>query len=268
MSLPTLSPIRGLGGPWPSPTSTVHVTVNSRRHYRATGGEFEGDLPGATSILKILGLSTEGLIKWSANEERKACLLAADELYRSKVRFENFPAAIEAKLGAARAHSKLLSKAADIGAETHRAIQSFLSGQMSLDILSPPAKQAFDSWLAWWTQSGLKPVRVEQVVWDTDLGYAGTVDLVALTPDGQLEVWDWKSGKAIYDEYHLQLAAYCHACRGWAPVRPGGIVRLPKYATDPGLEVKTLGDMYGRQRTEEELMDCFRALLKVFQVMT
>lgn len=268
MGLPPLPPIRELGEtrPFPEPGCTTYVSHNGRRHYRALNGEFEGDLPGVTSVCKLVGLGTEGLIKWSANLERSAVLLAAQEVYKSGLQFEDFAGAVEAKLGPARQHQRALEKAADIGTLAHQAIHDYLNGQMPL--LPGESGMVFEAWRKWWDGSGLKPIRMEQPVWDAELGYAGTIDLIAQAPDGQLEVWDWKSSKAIYEVHHLQVVAYCHAARNWAPVRPGGIVRLPKLKSDPGLEVRQLGHMWNDKRlTEEELMRAFKGILDVFRVL-
>lgn len=40
--------------------------------------------------------------------------------------------------------------------------------------------------------------------------YAGTCDLLAITKDGPLAVIDWKTGKRLYPEVALQLAAYAN----------------------------------------------------------
>jgi len=67
---------------------------------------------------------------------------------------------------------------------------------------------------------------LEQRLWSTTLGYAGTADFIGTyksNPDflvrgwepkfkkGALVIGDWKTSRDIYDEYWLQLAAYCWA---------------------------------------------------------
>ena len=67
---------------------------------------------------------------------------------------------------------------------------------------------------------------LEQRLWSTTLGYAGTADFIGTyksCPDfmvkgwkphwknGALVIGDWKTSRDIYPEYWLQLAAYCWA---------------------------------------------------------
>jgi hypothetical protein len=258
---------------WPAQGSTAYVSKKSGRHYRSTSGDFPGDLPGVTSVLKVLGLGTEGLIKWSASEERKACLEAAGKVYGDwnenglRAMPEGFVAAVEADLGPARSHQKQLAKAADIGTAAHAAISGWLTtGKMSGD-LPDASLWAAMSFQDWWNESGLKVVRSEQPVWDIELGYAGTVDVIVEAPDGSLGILDVKSSKSVYDTHHLQVAAYMHAARNWAPIQWGKIVRVPKTSDETRIEVKDLGDMYGRKLTEGQLMEAFTAALTAWRVL-
>ena len=247
----------------------------------------EGDFPRVTTKLKTVGLGTEGLIKWSANLERAATLEAAGEVFASDANVPpmsttDFLTAVASRLGQARQHQKALQKGGDIGTEVHSAIQRFLSAQMTGTKaasvpLSDPAAIAFQSWRVWWAEARLKPVRVEQVLWDPEWEYAGTADLIAeclsgseYGPEGQLIVPDWKSSNGVYETYHLQLAAYVRAARRWVPgIMPGPIVRLPKDASK-GLEVEvvTLGHMYdGRVLTLEQLLECFKAACTLHDIL-
>ena len=72
----------------------------------------------------------------------------------------------------------------------------------------------------------VKPEALEQRLWSETLGYAGTADYVGKYKSneefmvrgwdtkfkkGSLVIGDWKTSRDIYDEYWLQLAAYCWA---------------------------------------------------------
>jgi hypothetical protein len=54
------------------------------------------------------------------------------------------------------------------------------------------------------------PIASEKLVYSSDHGYAGTADLVG-TLNGQLALLDIKTGRGVYPEYKLQLAAYAVA---------------------------------------------------------
>jgi len=247
--------------PWPNPADVPLVTVGGVRHYQTVDGTF----PSVTTILKVLGLSTNALVAWSASREREAILEACADVYAEWDGGgpADFAGAVEARIGKAKQHQTLLAKAGEIGTSIHQTIQWKLRTMLHLPAgvrpaLSDQAEVAVMAWEDWWAASKLKPLRIEQPLWDAEIGYAGTADLIAEGPDG-LELWDWKSGKGIYAEYHMQVAAYAHAARRWGWITKAGIVRLPKNLNDPAFDCKEMGDMYDRQMTEEQLLAAFRA---------
>jgi len=262
---------------WPEPT----VVSIGPKGYTTPDGVF----PRVTSVLKAYGGSTDALVKWSANEERKAILEACSEVYAGPDPGgpSEFAAAVEARIGAARQHQRLLTKAADIGTAIHETIQWTLREELKLErgpepTLPDPALWGFLAWRDWWASEKLTPLRCEQPVWDAELGYAGTVDLIAEGPQG-LELLDWKTGKGIYDSYHMQVAAYAHACRNWGVVGRCRIVRLPKVVDDPTMEVKELGDLTydyttngkrvhgGRHLDRNQLLEAFKAALVLYNTL-
>lgn len=247
--------------------SATQMMAGRSRRYRTPDGEF----PSVTTILKVLGLATEGLIKWSANEERKAVLEACAEVFAEGVDGgpAEFADAVEQRIGKARAHQKQLTKGAEVGSAIHQEIQRqtmmMLGGPVTMPGPMPDAAQlAVMAWSDWLKDSGLRPFRAEQTVWDAELGYAGTIDLLAYDPNDDLILADYKSSKGIYDDFHLQVGAYLKAARNFAPVKRAIIVRFPKDLSDPifktagpPIEVKELGQMYDRTLTEEQLYHAF-----------
>jgi hypothetical protein len=261
---------------WPEANCTTYCNGPGGRYYKPLNGAFPEPLPGVTTVEKIIGTGTNALIAWSANTERAACLEAACDVWANNLSFRDvahFGQAIEAHLGKARQHVKLVSKAADIGTAAHAMIQWTLRQELGMPVgpkpeLTDASEWAFMAWQDWWSGADLRPVRCEQTIWDLELGYAGSIDFIGEAADGQLEVWDWKTSKGVYDTHHVQVAAYCHAARNWAPIRAGGIVRIPKTVTDPAFEVKRLGEMYGgKTLTEQQLMDAFRGALDCWKVL-
>ena len=249
---------------WPDPSSVVIST--GHKTYKTP----DGIMHGTTRVIKVLGLSTEALVRWSANVERAAVLEAAETVLaqsRGMTTPKDFTAAVEKAIGPAKQHQREMQKAGDIGTEIHQAISDFLRiGTMpkgSRDEVDW-ALMAFDEW---WAKSKLKSIRTEQPVWDKALGYAGTIDLVAENQQGQLGVIDFKTSKGIYDDHHLQVAAYLHAGSNFAPLEWAQIVRLPKNVEDPKFEVKPLGAMYDRQLTRSQLMEAFAGALAAYKVL-
>ena len=251
---------------WPEPAS---ITIKGQKYLTP-----QGDFGRVTTFLKAFGGSTDALVKWSANEERKAILEACGEVYAAGVDGGpgDFVAAVESRIGAARSHQRILAKAADIGTEIHQMIQWTLRTQLGQDagpkpVLQDQALWAFMAWEDWWRSEALVPVRVEQPVWDAEIGYAGTIDLIAAGPLG-LEILDWKSGKGIYETYHLQVSAYRHAAEHWAPITRCRIVRVPKAIGDPQFDVAEHGHLYGgRVLSHPQMLEAFRSCVHLWNTL-
>jgi hypothetical protein len=183
-----------------------------------------------------------------------------------------FVAAVETRIGPARQHQRLITKAADIGTATHALVAWTLKTMLGVPagdkpIVSDASLWSFMAWEDWWNKAGLKPVRVEQPVWDVSMGYAGTLDLVAEHPTDGLGVMDLKTSKYLYAEHHVQVSAYLHAGRNYADLRWGKIVRVPKSQDDPAFEVKDLGHLYDRTVSEGDLFEVFKSALNIYRVL-
>ena len=204
------------------------------------------DLPSVTHILSVI--AKPALIAWSANQERDAVCAAAADLYAQLHQHPLVPRAIylttlQAALGKEKAHQRELAKAGEIGTQIHARIEYDLRQHLGLPVgvepvISEAAEYGYLAFLDWARSVRLKPLRIETVVFSLEHGYAGTMDLLAEV-DGALTLIDWKSGKSVYAEAHLQNAAYRFALAemGIADVERGLIVRLPKVESDPNVEV-------------------------------
>jgi hypothetical protein len=235
-----------------------------------------GDLVGTTTVLGLWGAGTNALIAWGAGLERRAVLSAAGQVYSEARSYQMnstaFIEEVEKRLGKERAHVKALDKAADIGTAAHEYIHWWLKSQANLTRDPEPkvpdaSLVAVMSFQDWWKQSGLKPVAMEETVWDATLGYAGRIDLVAEDPEGNLVLVDFKTSKYVYDKFHMQVAAYLNAARHNGYFRDGSgiILKLPKSQEDSSFEAVPLGQMYDRTLTEAQLLESFAGLLRAFQ---
>lgn len=99
--------------------------------------------------------------------------------------------------------------AADRGSTIHKVIEAYLGGsplpecnEDELDVAIAAESFLLDH----------KPVihAVEVTVFSPSLRYAGTCDLSAAI-DGEPWLLDWKTGKGVYSDYAIQLAAYALA---------------------------------------------------------
>lgn len=238
-----------------------------------------GVLPRTTTVIKkTLGLWPDMLHNWYANTERKAVLQAVSNQFEwhQGMTGEAFVQAVENGIGPARAAQREMEKAADLGTELHKAIQARLRSEMGqpavMPVLSDGATLAFMAWEEQWEKAGLRPVRVEQPVWDYELGYAGTIDLLALNQSDELELHDWKSSKYLYPDHHLQATAYIYAARNWAWVTRGFIWRLPKTLENVTVEIKPVGEIYHHDLRRnvfippDELMEAFIACRTLYRL--
>lgn len=109
--------------------------------------------------------------------------------------------------------TKYRDKTANIGTCAHLMVQNYLAGVeqpdyslFSQDDISQ-AENALLSFWEWEKTHKIEPLMLEQPMVSELYRYGGTVDCVAKMDD---KIWliDFKTGKAIYDEMAIQLAAY------------------------------------------------------------
>lgn len=145
-------------------------------------------------------------------------------------------------------------KATDTGSEVHDWIEGFLQGVPRGTPVDPQAKRAVEAFLEWWHAEKRDFLLSEEIVAHPPLGYAGKVDLVLR--DGTLV--DFKTSKALYPEYRLQLGAYALALEWWEGITPtrGLLVRLGK---DGSLEVQEV-DLERPKQAFSHLMEVYRYL--------
>ena len=255
---------RGPISPEPGMTTKKRENKAGARWYTIEDKE----LPSVTTILQVIG--KPALIAWSAKVEREMVTSVSASLYEDlagtpKMNRMAYLMSLQTRLGKERANQKELAKAADIGSQAHALIEWNLRARMMEDAGPSPrindkAQWAFMAWEDWAKSVNLKPIFIEQTVWSSTHGYAGTTDLYAEV-DGKLTVLDWKTGKAIYPEAYLQNAAYRYALREMGHGDPvqGIIVRLPKNTEDPEFEAQTV------PYSEEQLFGTFLHTFEVWK---
>lgn len=172
---------------------------------------FEGvTVEGVTGILKVLDKS-DGLLRWAANEAVDAALEMFDSGALSSL------VETVGKDGARKALTDRSTwkrdTAAQLGTEVHRLADLVVQGQPT-----PPMevgiRERVLAYADWWQRSGWTLRLSEACVFEppsdegTVYGYGGTFDLLARDGDGRTVLADIKTGKGIYREAILQLAAY------------------------------------------------------------
>lgn len=274
---------------WPEPVPYAYRGRYPDRHrYYDGAGWGLPHLVGVSDAKGPIQLGTEFLMKWAVGIERDACLTAAAQSYSKMLEsgemqmpsIERFLADMESRLKGARADVKAKEKAGEVGSKAHDKIHWWLKRELDLtDEPEPTVPEAselgFMSFQDRWRDCGYRALRMEQQVWYTppsrpDRWYAGQFDLLATDRSGRPGLVDFKTSKGVYPEYHIQVAAYANATRGWSPVEWCEIWRVPKVLEDErglAVEVKKLGEMYDREVLEEKLLACFWAGLYVFRTL-
>lgn len=157
--------------------------------------------------------------------------------------------------------TKYRDEAADVGTLAHAMIQAHLEGtEVDEDQYSPIdvdlAQNAVISYFEWEKQHDINPIKCEWAMVSDSLLYGGTIDCYCIL-DGVPTLLDFKTGKAIYDEYFVQLAAYRELLEenGYT-VERCRILRVGRDETE-GFEERTVTDT-------RKYFEIFRALLNVY----
>ena len=180
------------------------ATRNKKGYYPIDGEDFVS----VTTFLKVI--AKEFLMRWYASMEKKGVLKlfskAKKKGWDSKKLLKRIKAEAEMDNHAAERYS---GKRSDVGNAVHEAIRLYLDKGKKTKLKSKAARRAFKIFLHWWKKGEYKALKVEQVVSDKKMKVAGTLDIyLERVKDGARGIGDFKTGKSIYQENHLQLVVY------------------------------------------------------------
>jgi len=167
----------------------------------------------------------------------------------------------------------IAQRAADSGSKVHDGIERLINGE---EITWDDKEFNLEEWKGllkfqdFNTRFEPKYISVESVVYNTELGYAGQLDIVCEI-DGVRWILDNKFGNAVYTTYFFQLAAYKEA---WTEMHPDlpidkmGIMWLKAKTRTEGKG----GVMQGRgwqvvepKDTHEHLFEIFKKTLDIYK---
>lgn len=157
--------------------------------------------------------------------------------------------------------SKYTDEAAKIGTLAHAMIQSHLTAEeLDMSDFSPAqvdqAENAILSFFEWKKKHTIEPVYCEKAFVSDVMRYGGTIDCYCIL-DGKPTLLDFKTGKAIYDEYFVQLAAYKNLLEeAKLPVEEVRILRVGR-SEDEGFEERSVPNT-------EPYFDIFKNLLNIY----
>lgn len=230
----------------------VGLTRNAVHQYFWNGA---GPIPSATTILKVYDKSGP-LVGWATRETAAAAVrnLTVLQAMVSESGPDNAAAWLRTMPGFQR------DTAADLGSTVHGLVESLARGQeVSVPDDIAPFVAAFQRGEVEWRPTYLA---AEEMVMSREHGYAGTLDAIVRIAG---EVWlvDWKTGKYIYPETGLQLAAYGHAdFMG----RPGvvDVWPVPKIDRYGVLHIRPEGAEFHEFAVTDETFQTFLALKRVY----
>lgn len=191
----------------------IKYVAKAHRRYKLSDGKTI--VPGATTITGLL--NKPYLVKWANN-------LGLEGIDSSTYTDE------AAKIGTL-AHAMIQ---ADLQDEEIDAAQ-YSPIQISL------AENAVLSFFEWKKRHDIQPIHCEVPFTSDKMRYGGTIDCYCLL-DGKPTLLDFKTGKAIYEEYFVQLAAYAELLReNGLPVEETRILRVGRDETE-GFEERSVSD--------------------------
>jgi hypothetical protein len=200
---------------------TPAITRSVDHQYTYEGATY----PGVTGIIsEARGVQFAVASYYGAKQAAEAAI----DLY------DKIPSLVETvgKAGAvkalAEAGTKKRDEAANLGTEIHAIADALMKGEPT-PWASPLALERAQLYADWYALSGWTVRLSEAMVVFPTVGYGGTFDLLAYDRDGKTVLADLKTGKGVYREAGLQLAAY-----GMAPIvaRPTDTAALPMVVPD------------------------------------
>lgn len=166
--------------------------------------------PGVTSILSVLDKSGP-LMAWAARQTAEAAVNLSRDGWEELLATVGREGTIKALTSRS---SWQRDEAANLGTEVHGLADLVVRG-----VPTPPMAEGIRTrvlaYADWWQRSGwtlrlseamvVRPARSEFL---ETVGWGGTFDLLAKDADGRTVLADIKTGKGVYREATLQLAAY------------------------------------------------------------
>lgn len=228
-------------------------------HALTKDGEFIR-LRRVSAILKALG-NSDGLVKWAA----KMASSYVDQQWDINRKRRYTPGEKQFILdNAAEYHEKYKNETAELGKQAHEWIDRFFkTGQWPGpgDHLDPRVANSLELFSQRWKSLGWEVLESEYYVWDVELEYGGTLDVLAWDPaTNTYIVIDLKTGNGIYSSHLYQVAAYVGAinrmgAKGY-PVSKAFVLRIGREDAFPQMKELEAAEL-------EEGYEIFKVLCRI-----
>lgn len=169
------------------------------RHRLTLDGE---SVPSVTTIKKACFPKAEVLQNWASRT-------VAEFAYDHRDTFKDLPREAAVDL-LKREPMRFTGKRARRGTAVHAAIAYYNAMGEPPDDLTDEEYGFYNAALLYLTEHDVEVIESEVTVWSREHHYGGTLDLIQRR-NGDLEIADFKSSKAIYSDVALQLVAYARA---------------------------------------------------------
>lgn len=178
------------------PVLARQMPDGSRRYVHPLTQEI---VPSVTTVMDV-AIAKPKLINWAASQAAKYAVENWSSL-------ADVPPAYRVQ-EISEAHRRTAQTAADKGDLVHELIDMWNKGE-AMEVPKGVSAQV-NQFIAFMMER--KPVFIENevTVWSREYGYAGTADWIAEV-DGKVVLGDNKTGRRVYTETGLQLAALSHA---------------------------------------------------------
>jgi hypothetical protein len=209
---------------------TSLITRSADHRYTYLGNTY----PGVTGILKVLDKS-DALMAWAARNTAEAAIALASRKVHDPFDVESLQSALDELLksvgpeGTVKALTSRSSwkrdEAAQLGTDVHKYADDHVNGR-PLPELPALTQKYVSAYEDWWMASGWTIRTTEAFILNESIGYGGTLDLLCRDRDGRTVLSDIKTGRSVYPEAVLQLAAYGMAEKIQTP--EGKLFNMPK----------------------------------------
>lgn len=151
----------------------------------------------------------------------------------------------------------------DVGQEVHRRLEYLLKGQPLPPIEDPEIEEYMHGAEQFFKDHQPEVLASELAVYNVEQSYAGQADGILRLQTGETVVFDFKTGKDIYPEVCLQVAAYRRATEMH---RPDGTTE-PMTPTDGGVAIHLQPNSYRvvPLRTDDEAFTSFLYAREVYR---
>mgnify|MGYP003137672793 CR=1 FL=1 len=190
------------------------------------------ELPSVTTVLNII--EKPWLSAWQKKEMGGAIrteLMTAD-LPKDDLERMDF---LDEIIKESKKIPALIGKEAmSLGTKIHEAIHDYSTGRYVE--ITDDIKIGLASFKLWRQESGMTLLEAERVVYDKELGYAGTADAIFQDNLGRKFIIDYKTSSSgiVSDSYALQVAAYGAA---YPDVINGGFIIMLNKSGKPNFKI-------------------------------